>query len=154
VNQDSEEYKEHPGSIDYQVWKDQKVNLAYPESKEAQAQSEKLVNLEPSVKIGLPLIPRRDGQDGLSGIARLKGEPGTPYTEENVQRSRGKSTHLNSSLNHKKNMDIDDTLMQNESSDGNQTDTMLPASIEPFGEEAKHSAVLNPSLHMLTKIIQ
>jgi hypothetical protein len=32
-------------------------------------------------------------------------------------------------------MDIDDTLMQNESSDVNQTETKLAASIEPFGEE-------------------
>ena len=34
-------------------------------------------------------------------------------------------------------MYVDDTLMQNESSEGNQTDTILPASIEPFGEEFK-----------------
>ncbi len=35
-------------------------------------------------------------------------------------------------------MDDDDTLMQNESSDGNQTDTKLPASIEPFSEQLKY----------------
>ena len=35
-------------------------------------------------------------------------------------------------------MDVDDTLMQNESSEGNQTDTKLPASIEPFSEEMKY----------------
>ena len=35
-------------------------------------------------------------------------------------------------------MDVDDTLMQNESSEGNQTDTKLPASIEPFSDEMKY----------------
>ena len=35
-------------------------------------------------------------------------------------------------------MDVDDTLMQNESSEVNQTDTKLPASIEPFSEEMKY----------------
>ena len=84
---------------------------------------------------GEPGLPGRDGRDGQPGIAGLKGEPGAPYVEENVQRLRGKSTHR---LNHKTIMDVDDTLMQNESSDGNQTDTKLPASIEPFSEELKY----------------
>ena len=35
-------------------------------------------------------------------------------------------------------MDIDDTLMQKESIEGNETDTKLPASIEPFSEEMKY----------------
>ncbi len=35
-------------------------------------------------------------------------------------------------------MDTDESLMQNESSDGNQTDTKLPKSIEQFGEELKY----------------
>ena len=35
-------------------------------------------------------------------------------------------------------MDVDDSLMQNESSDVNQTDTKLPALIEPFSEELKY----------------
>ena len=35
-------------------------------------------------------------------------------------------------------MDIDDTLMQKESIEENETDTKLPASIEPFSEEMKY----------------
>ncbi len=84
---------------------------------------------------GEPGLPGRDGRDGQPGIAGLKGEPGAPYVEENFQRSRGKTTHR---FNQKAIMDVDDTLMQNESSDGNQTDTKLPASIEPFSEELKY----------------
>ncbi len=34
-------------------------------------------------------------------------------------------------------MDVDDTLMQNESINGNQTDIRLPASIEHFSEQLK-----------------
>jgi hypothetical protein len=80
-------------------------------------------------------IPGRDGRDRLPCVAVLKG--GTPYIKESV-RSRDKSTNPSIRVNHKKNTDVDDTLMQNESSNGNQTDTGLPASIEPFGEEFKY----------------
>jgi hypothetical protein len=37
--------------MDYLVWNDRKVNLAYPESKETQLQLELLVSLDPPVKI-------------------------------------------------------------------------------------------------------
>jgi hypothetical protein len=84
---------------------------------------------------GEPGLPGRDGRDGQPGIAGLKGEPGASYVEENTQRFKGKSTHR---LNHKTIMYVDDSLMQNESSDGNQTDTKLPASIESFSEELKY----------------
>jgi hypothetical protein len=43
--------------MDYLVWKDQKVNLAYPESKDTQVESEILVNLEPPVKMVLKENP-------------------------------------------------------------------------------------------------
>jgi hypothetical protein len=79
-----------------------------------------------------PGLPGRDGRDGQPGLAGLKGEPGAPYVEENIQRSNGKSSNR---LNQKIIMDVDDTLMQNESSEGNQTDTKLPASIEPFSKK-------------------
>jgi hypothetical protein len=39
--------------MDCLVWKDQRVNLAYPGSKETQAQLEKRVNQEPQVKMVL-----------------------------------------------------------------------------------------------------
>jgi hypothetical protein len=44
-------YPEQPVSMDYLVWNDRKVNLAYPESKETQLQLELLVSLDPPVKI-------------------------------------------------------------------------------------------------------
>jgi hypothetical protein len=61
----------------------------------------------------------------------LKGEPGTSYIQENVQRSKHRKTY-------EENIDGDEDMMQNDTSKGNQTDTGLPESLNQFSEDLKY----------------
>ena len=99
-------------------------------------------------KNGVDGIPGRDGKDGLSGIKGSKGEPGAPgapcketrndevTTEDGTQRQKKKIT--NNVVTAKERTEVDDKMMQNDSSETNKTDTKWPNSIDQFNEELKY----------------